>query len=315
MKSIGKSMEHDPSHIPVLCDEMIKALAPFSGGLYLDGTFGAGGYTKAIIEAAHPEGRVIGLDADETAVAKGLRRIACYRERVILVHAGFHEVRTVLERHGIQSLNGAVLDLGLSSDQLEAGERGFSFRRPGPLDMRFDATSGKTALQYLHEFSVNELEEILATYGEERYCKKLARAISDAASRGCLETTEDLTQVIERALRGRRGKIHPATRVFQALRIVVNKEIERLRIALTEIPQFLAPGARFCVVSYHSLEDREVKNAFRELARNPMQWRLVTRKPVRPTLNEIAANPRARSARMRVIEFIDGCPGSEAAGK
>jgi len=307
-------MENDAVHIPVLCKEMIQALAPISGGVYLDGTVGAGGYAEAILEATHPAGRVIGLDVDKDAVEKSRQRLSLYGNQVILVHAGFHEARSVLESLGVHGINGAVLDLGLSSDQLDNPTRGFSFQRSGPLDMRFDASSGKTAFEYLQQFSAHELEEILATYGEERYCKKLARAIFDAATHGSLETTADLARVIEKALRGRRGKIHPATRVFQALRIVVNSEMERLRKALLEIPRLLAPGARFCVVSYHSLEDREVKTAFRNMGRISVQWRLVTRKPVRPMLREIATNPRARSARMRVIELVEGCCGEEAAG-
>ena len=295
-------MEGRPAHIPVLCEEMIQALSPRSGGVYLDGTLGAGGYAEALLEASRPDGRVIGLDLDADAVERARQRLARYGERVILVHAGFHEAGEVLGRRGIGALDAAVLDLGLSSDQLADSKRGFSFMRPGPLDMRFDASGGPTALELLRSFSARQLEEILATYGEERYCKKLARAISRAAAGGELETTEDLARVIEKTVRGRRGRIHPATRVFQALRIVVNREIENLRRALVEIPRLLAVGARFCVVSYHSLEDREVKASFRELVRRGDDWRLVTPKPIRPSAEEIARNPRARSARMRVIE-------------
>ncbi|MGC8908189.1 MAG: 16S rRNA (cytosine(1402)-N(4))-methyltransferase RsmH [Desulfomonilaceae bacterium] len=295
-------MERRPTHIPVLCEEMIQALAPRSGGVYLDGTLGAGGYAEALLEASSPAGRVIGLDLDADAVERARQRLARYGECVVLVHAGFHEAAAALARLGVGAVDGAVLDLGLSSDQLDDPKRGFSFMRPGPLDMRFDASSGATALEMLRSFSARELEEILATYGEERYCKKLARAISRAAAGGDLETTADLARVVESALRGRRGRIHPATRVFQALRIAVNREIENLRSALWEIPGLLAPGGRFCVVSYHSLEDREVKAAFRALARSGQGWRLATPKPIRPSADEIARNPRARSARMRVIE-------------
>ncbi len=304
-------MKSNSLHIPVLCNEMIQALGPMPGGVYLDGTFGAGGYTRAILEATNLRARVIALDVDGTALEKGRQYVSAYGEQVMLVHSGFHEVRKVLGDLGVQSLNGAVLDLGLSSDQLESAERGFSFQRLGPLDMRFDMSSGKPAMEYLREFSVQQLEEILATYGEERYCKKLARAIFDAASHGSLATTMDLARCVENSLRGRRGRIHPATRVFQAVRIMVNKEIDRLRTALLEIPQFLSCGARFCVVSYHSLEDREVKIAFRELARDERKWKLVTKKPIRPTFEEIARNPRSRSARLRAIELVDAGDNKE----
>ncbi len=309
----GSSLEGRPTHIPVLLEEMIQALAPRSGGVYLDGTLGAGGYAEALLEASNPAGRVIGLDMDAGAVERARRRLARYQERVALVHAGFHEAGAVLARLGIRAVDGAVLDLGLSSEQLEDPKRGFSFMRTGPLDMRFDASSGSTALELLHSFCTSQLEEILATYGEERYCKKLARAILRAAAGGGLETTEDLARVVEKVVRGRQGRIHPATRVFQALRIAVNREIENLRRALIEIPRLLAVGASFCVVSYHSLEDREVKAAFRELARGGHGWRLVTAKPVRPCAEETARNPRARSARMRVIERASAIDDTEEA--
>jgi 16S rRNA (cytosine1402-N4)-methyltransferase len=227
-----------------------------------------------------------------------------FGERFKAIHGGFHDAKTILESVGVTSLDGAVLDLGLSSNQLEDPQRGFSFRFEGPLDMRFDTTSGEGVLEYLRNISATKLEEILATYGEERYCKKLARGIIIARDRGELMTTDDLAAAIVRIMGGRRGKIHPATRTFQALRIAVNREMENLERALQDIPALLAPGARFCIVSYHSLEDRAVKQSFREKRKDSLQWKVLHAKPVRPSRAEIAANPRARSARMRVLEAV-----------
>ncbi len=282
--------------------EMVNALRPRGGGLYLDGTLGAGGYAEAILKASEPDGLVIGLDLDAEAVERSLKRLEGYGRRFRAVHAGFHQAKEVLAAIGIEKVDGAVLDLGLSSDQLEDATRGFSFRLPGPLDMRFDNTSGVAAGEHLLTLSDVKLEKILATYGEERYCRKLARAIRQAADRHELATTTDLARIITKVLGPRRGGIHPATRTFQALRILANNEMENLATALEKIPLFLAKGARFCVVSYHSLEDRAVKLSFRERGKDKDRWTLITSKPIRPTGDEIRSNPRARSARMRVLQ-------------
>jgi 16S rRNA (cytosine1402-N4)-methyltransferase len=220
------------------------------------------------------------------------------------VHGGFQEAGRILMDLGIAAIDGAVLDLGLSSEQLDDPERGFSFRFDGPLDMRFDTTSEEGVLDLLERISVNKLEEILATYGEERYYKKLARGILEARRRGALSTTQDLANVVSRILAGRRGKIHPATRTFQALRIAVNRELENLSRALIDIPPLLKPGGRFCVVSYHSLEDGAVKRSFRDRKKDPQRWVIVTPKPMRPSIEEMKSNPRSRSARMRVLEAV-----------
>lgn len=293
-------------HVPVLIAEILDALAPHSGGVYLDGTLGAGGYAEAILEASGQDGQVIGLDMDLKAVEKTRERLATYHDRFVAVHGGYQEAPRILASLGITAVDGAVLDLGLSSDQIDDPERGFSFRFEGPLDMRFDTTSGDDVLNYLKNISSKKLEEILATYGEERYCKKLSRGILEARDRGKLKTTLDLADVVTRLQGRRRGKIHPATRTFQALRIAVNREPENLDTALREMPLLLKPGGRLCVVCYHSLEDRAVKVAFKEKAKDKERWALVTAKPLRPSLNEIRMNPRARSARMRVLE---ACPG------
>ena len=215
-------------HVPVLLQEVLQNLRPQSGGVYLDGTLGTGGYAKAILDASSPDGIVVGLDLDPQAVRQTALRLQTYGKRFRSVHAGFQEAGRILMDLGVAAIDGAVLDLGLSSEQLDDPERGFSFRFDGPLDMRFDTTSEEDVLDLLERISVNKLEEILATYGEERYYKKLARGIHEARRRGALSTTQDLANVVSRILAGRRGKIHPATRTFQALRIAVNRELENL---------------------------------------------------------------------------------------
>ncbi|HMK35555.1 MAG TPA: 16S rRNA (cytosine(1402)-N(4))-methyltransferase RsmH [Desulfomonilaceae bacterium] len=291
-------------HVPVLLQEILQILTPRSGGVYLDGTLGAGGYAEAILEESSPDGRVIGLDLDPDAVERATRRLDRFGNRFRPVHGGFQDAREILMSMAISRVDAAVLDLGLSSDQLEDPARGFSFRSTGPLDMRFDTSSGQKVAEYLQNISIKKLEEILAAYGEERYCKKLARGIIRERDRGSIATTEDLAQAVTGILGGRRGKIHPATRTFQALRIAVNRELENLEAALRDIPDLLAAGGRLCVVSYHSLEDRAVKNSFRERKRESGRWNIVFPKPVRPSPEETRSNPRARSARLRVLEAL-----------
>lgn len=294
-------------HVPVLVQEMLKALRPGPSGVYLDGTVGSGGYAEAILNASHPHGTVVGLDLDPAAVTRSSERLAKYGGRFKAVHGGYQDARSILRSLGFDSVDGAVIDLGLSSEQVEDPERGFSFQRRGPLDMRFDTASGLTAMEYLDRLSMPQLEELLATYGEERYCRKLARGIIRARDRGALNTTEDLAKTVSSLLGGRRGKMHPATRTFQALRIALNRELDNLTIALEEIPWLLTPKSRFCVVSYHSLEDRLVKHSFRHRSKDPARWVVLTARPARPSNEEVRANPRARSARMRVLEAAARC--------
>jgi len=291
-------------HVPVLLQEVLQNLRPQSTGVYLDGTLGTGGYSKGILDASSPDGKVVGLDLDPQAVRQTALRLQTYGERFHSVHGGFQEAGRVLMELGVAAIDGAVLDLGLSSEQLDDPERGFSFRFDGPLDMRFDTTSEEGVLDLLETISVNKLEEILATYGEERYCKRISRGILEARRRGALSTTQDLANAVSRILAGRRGKIHPATRTFQALRIAVNRELENLSRALIDIPPLLKPGGRFCVVSYHSLEDGAVKRSFRDRKKDPQRWVIVTPKPMRPSIEEMKSNPRSRSARMRVLEAV-----------
>jgi 16S rRNA (cytosine1402-N4)-methyltransferase len=285
--------------------EIIQFLRPHSSGVYLDGTLGAGGYTEEILRQSQPDGMVIGLDLDSQAIARTRQRLAEYGARFLAAHAGFHEAKKIVEDLDISAIDGAVLDLGLSSEQLEDPKRGFSFKSAGPLDMRFDSAAGQPLVDYLSSISTQELEKILSTYGDERYYRKLARGILQARDRGKLETTEDLAGVVIRIIGARRGKIHPATRTFQALRIAVNRELENLATALEGIPTLLKPGARFCIVSYHSLEDRAVKLSFRERKKQPDRWLVLTSRPIRAAAEEIKQNPRARSARMRVLEAVE----------
>ncbi len=287
-----------------MSEEMIQFLRPHSGGVYLDGTLGAGGYAEQILRGSEPDGMVVGLDLDSQALARTRRRLATYGARFRTKHAGFHETKKIMDDLNIKAVDGAVLDLGLSSEQLAAPKRGFSFRSVGPLDMRFDPDGGEPLVDYLSTVSIQQLEEILSAYGNERYYRKLARGLLEARDRGKLETTEDLAAVVLRIIGARRGKIHPATRTFQALRIAVNRELDNLTTALEQIPPLLKPGARFCIVSYHSLEDRAVKLSFRERKKQSDRWLVVTSRPIRASAEEIKRNPRARSARMRVLEAI-----------
>ncbi len=289
-------------HVPVLLNEMIEWIDPSPNGVYLDGTLGRGGYSSRLLEATDPKGMVIAFDLDKRAVDKAKDRFSEYGARFTAIHAGFQDAKEVLEKMEIKTLNAAVLDLGLSSDQLEDPERGFSFQAPGPLDMRFNSEAGLTLWELISESSVKQLEEIILTYGEERYFRRISKAICSARDKGRLKTTEDLAEVIKGAVKRTEKRIHPATRTFQALRIAVNKEIQNLEQALEDIPEILAPGGKFCVISYHSIEDRAVKISFRERAKNSDKWRILTKKPMRPGQEEVRTNPRARSAKMRVLE-------------
>jgi 16S rRNA (cytosine1402-N4)-methyltransferase len=281
---------------------MLDAIKARPGAVFLDGTLGAGGYSEAILEVSAPDGVVVGLDLDGAAVERARKRLERFGDRFHAVHGGFHEAASILGSMGIERINAAVLDLGLSSDQLEDPDRGFTFREEGPLDMRFDDESGIPLSELLRELGEKRLAEILMEFGEERRGRRVARQILRALRGNRLNNTLDLVAAVKRALPSPKQRIHPATRTFQALRIAVNKELEHLDAALQEIPDLLEPGGRFCVISYHSLEDRRVKLSFREQVRESPSRTVITRKPVRPGEEEIRANPRARSARMRVLE-------------
>ena len=305
-------------HLPVLRDEVLVAAQPVwqrkASPLLVDGTAGAGGHAHALLSAAPPDARLLAVDRDREAVVRAARRLAPFGERARVVHRSYTEIGTLLGAERKADL--LLVDLGLSSDQLADPARGFSFQREGPLDMRFDtAGDAPTAAEFVDAMSDEELASALRTWGEVPRAGRVARAMKEARAAGRLATTRDLARVVESAgLRPRKGKIHAATLVFQALRVVANDELGHLRRFLAESPRWLAEGGRLLVIAFHSLEDRLVKHAMRfwqqgpaappgvPLPPFPAVLRLVGRKPVRTSDAEAAANPRARSARLRVAE-------------
>jgi len=307
-------------HRSVLLDEVLAHLEPHPGGRYVDGTLGGAGHSRAILERSAPDGRLIGIDRDPDALAAARAELAGFGDRVVTVHGCFGDIETILGGLGVAQVDGILLDLGVSSPQLDRPERGFSFTRAGPLDMRMDPTRGPTALDLLRDLPVEDLAEILRDFGEERYARKIARLIKEAVRADRLGTTLDLAQLCAGAIpmaEQRKSRIHPATRTFQALRIAVNRELDELDRFLAVFPSLLAPGGRCVVISFHSLEDRLVKQRFRDLAWTsslPPRFAAeagerveavcvpVTRKAVFAADAETEANPRARSARLRACE-------------
>jgi 16S rRNA (cytosine1402-N4)-methyltransferase len=308
-------------HLPVLAEEVIEMLQPAAGSLQIDATVGGGGHTERILEASDPDGRLLGLDADGAAIARVAQRLERFGDRLVLRQANFRELGAVAPAAGFGAVDGLLFDLGLSSFQLADTERGFGFRAGGPLDMRFDASRGVSAAELLATLDTTELTALFRRFGEEPHAPRIARAIVEARRVAPITTAEELAALIERvAPRGAPGRrrIHPATRVFQALRIAVNEELDALGEALAVAVDLLRPGGRLVVLSYHSLEDRIVKrflDAERKgcicppsvpvcvCGRTP-RLRLVTRPSLTPTDAEIAANPRARSARLRAAERV-----------
>ncbi len=287
-------------HTPVLLGEVLCQLQPRAGRLYVDGTVGGGGHAEAVLRASSPDGRLIGLDWDAEALAASRERLSEFGARAELVSANFGELRSVLAERGIASVDGVLLDLGVSSRHLDEPARGFSFLRDGPLDMRMSLSTPRTARDVLATETQEELARIFFEYGEEHRSRAIARRIVQERDRQPLETTFQLAQLIERVLGPKRGKAHPATRVFQALRIHVNCELDNLREGLVAATDALGMGGRLVVISFHSLEDRIVKWFMRE---NPA-LRVLTKKPVMAGEEEASANPRARSAKMRAAEKI-----------
>jgi len=305
----------DSPHQPVLYKEIIHALQPHHGGRYVDGTLGAGGHARGILEASVPDGQLLGLDVDPQALALARKILAPYERRIHLVQASYTSLSDQLAQLGWDEVDGIVLDLGASSMQFDTPERGFSFAHDAPLDMRFGPSMLKTAADLVNESSERELADLLYRYGEERESRKIARAIVKARP---LHTTRELAAVIE-AVSPRRGdRIHPATRTFQALRIAVNEELASIEAVLPQTVTSLKSGGRLAVISFHSLEDRIVKDFFREQSKdliNPPYEQIykeerkatlkeVNRKPITPSDEEIKSNPRARSAKLRIVEKL-----------
>ena len=290
-------------HEPVLVEEMLAQLEPQRGGLFVDCTVGSGGHSKAMLDAGAT--RVLGLDRDEEALRRAARALAAWGDRIELVHADFKRLPAVLEERGIERVDGALADLGLSSDQLEAEGRGFSFRRDEPLDMRFDRSEGPTAAELIDGSSEGTLADMIFQYGEERYSRRVARAIFEAHHRRPVTTTGQLAAIVRRAVPRRRGRIDPATKTFQALRIWVNRELDDLDLFLRDLALCLRSGARLAVITFHSLEDRIVKYALRTLDRgSDVALRVLTKRPIAPSAAEVSRNPRARSAKLRAAERL-----------
>ena len=304
-------------HVPVLLEETVSRLVTEPGGWYVDGTAGAGGHAAAILAAAGLDARLLALDRDADALELARAALAPFGDRVVLERADFAGLAAVAARHGVREVRGVLLDLGVSSMQLDRPERGFSFLRDGPLDMRMDARQELTAAALLRQLGPAALADVLWRYGEEPMARRIAKAVAAALARGePLDTTAQLAALVAQAKGGRRGRVHPATQTFQALRIAVNGELAALEQALPAALDLLAPGGRLAVISFHSLEDRMVKQfmaahegRMESLAKGGARWsgrlpraRRVTRKAVGPADEEIARNPRARSAKLRVLE-------------
>lgn len=283
-------------HIPVLLKEAVEALAVRPGARYIDCTLGGGGHALAILERG---GRLLGIDADPEAVAVAQARLEGYGD-FILVNDNFANLKAICTRHGFLPVQGILFDLGLSSLQLESGERGFSFQRDEPLDMRLSPSQETTAADIVNTYRETELAEVIRKYGEEPQSRRIARLI---VRKRPIETTRELANAVELAIRGRRGRIHPATRTFQALRIAVNRELENLPQALAQSIHLLAPGGRLVVISYHSLDDRLVKYFLREQA-SEGRVILLNRRVITPSREEVISNPRSRSAKLRAVERI-----------
>jgi 16S rRNA (cytosine1402-N4)-methyltransferase len=315
-----------------MLDEVLAWLDPRPGGVYVDATIGAGGHAGAILERIAPDGRLIGIDRDATALAVAGQRLARYAAFVTLRHANFTAIRQILADAGVEAVNGIVMDLGASSLQFDAPERGFSFTRPGPLDMRMDQTQNLRAADLINELPEDELADLIYTYGEERFARRIAREI---VRRRPLEATTDLAAAVASAIPRRAWprSIHPATRTFQALRLATNRELEALEQALPDAVGSLREGGRLCAITFHSLEDRILKHTYLHLSRGctcppgsptctcrGRRWiRVLTRRPVTPSVAEISANPRARSAKLRVAERLAadeaGDPSGAGAGR
>jgi 16S rRNA (cytosine1402-N4)-methyltransferase len=332
-----------PAHQPVMLDRVAELLRPRPGGTYVDATLGLGGHAERLLEASAPDGRVVGLDRDPAALALARERLAWAGDRLVAVAASFDGLAEVAGRLGLAAVDGVLYDLGVSSLQLDEGERGFSYRADAPLDMRMDPTTGITAAEVLATSSRAELARILREYGEERFAGRIARVLDEARRRAPIATTGQLAELVKAAVpaAARRTGPHPARRAFQALRIEVNRELDQLRASLPQAIDLLAPGGRLVVLAYHSLEDRIVKQALADAGRpvappspfrgsrheppgppgrlpvgppaaEPARLTVLTRRPERPSTAEVAANPRAESAKLRAAEKLQ--PRTEAPG-
>jgi 16S rRNA (cytosine1402-N4)-methyltransferase len=294
----------EPRHVPVMTREVVELLAPERGGLFVDCTVGLGGHSRALLEAG--ASRILALDRDADALSLAARALAPWADRIEFVHADYRHLSDVLDTRGCARVDGVLADLGLSSMQLEAGGRGFSFQRDEPLDMRMDRSGGPTAADLVNAAEETSLADVIYQFGEERFSRRIARAIVTARRDGPIATTGQLADLVRRAV-PRRGhtRIDPATRTFQALRIWVNRELDGLDTFVTTAVERLRAGARVAIITFHSLEDRIVKHTLRALERGtPILVRVLTKKPIVPGDEEVAVNPRSRSAKLRAAERL-----------
>lgn len=292
-------------HLPVLLEEVIDNLALKAGDTVLDATAGGGGHAIEILRRITPGGRLVAVDRDPDAIERTRRRLEGVGAEVIYINDDFRNVDGILEKAGIKAVDGAVFDLGISSFQVDEAEKGFSFLKEGPLDMRFDPSKGISAREVVNRFGRQELADIIRDYGEERHARKVAGSICEARKKKKIETTTELADIIRSAIGGwyARQRLDPSVRTFQAIRIYVNDELGAAEEGVKKALRLLTPGGRICVISFHSLEDRVIKNVFREASRAG-QVRIITKKPLVPTHRETNENPRSRSAKLRVAERI-----------
>ncbi|MCU0663182.1 MAG: 16S rRNA (cytosine(1402)-N(4))-methyltransferase RsmH [Myxococcota bacterium] len=305
-------------HEPVLLEEVMTLLAPHPGGVYCDATVGGGGHAEAILAQSSPDGRLVGIDRDPMAVRVARQRLARFADRVTIVHGDFGDLDSLLGQAGVSCLDGLLVDLGVSSHQLDVAQRGFSFMRCGPLDMRMDTTAQESATTLLERLTEDELADIIYRFGEERHSRRIAASIKRMSREGGLQTTEDLAVAVRRVMgRPPASGLDPATRTFQAIRIAVNRELEQLESLLGLLPEPLALGGRVVIISFHSLEDRLVKQRFSSLVNPcicppgmpvcpcpPPVAEPLTRRAVRVSASEQKLNPRARSSRVRAVRRI-----------
>ncbi len=317
---------HTPAHVAVLVAEVLAYLAPRPGAVIVDATVGEGGHAEAILRRIAPAGRLIGLDRDADAIRRAQERLRPFGRNAILSQANFEHLEQALDEAGVGTVDGMLFDIGVSTRQLFEPSRGFSFDRVGPLDMRMDQGQEMTAADLANTLPEPALADLIYRYGEERASRKIARQI---VARRPLRTTRDLARAVEAAVGGGRGRLHPATRTFQALRIATNRETEALERGLPQAIHRLRPGGRLCVISFHSLEDRIVKQTLARLSRDctcPPELpecrcggrrlvRVLTKKPVTPSPEEVRQNPRARSARLRAAERLDTAGAAPRSGR
>lgn len=315
---VGDELEFQ--HVSVLLEEMIENLNIKAEGIYVDGTLGGGGHASKICEHLNEQGLLIGIDQDEEALKVAEGRLLKYSNQKIFVHSNFSYIKNILVQHNISGIDGMILDLGVSSYQLDEGSRGFSYKHDAPLDMRMDRSKGFSAETIINEYEEKELQRIIQEYGEERWAKRIANFIIRERSQKPIKTTGELVEIIKNAIpaAARRSGPHPAKRTFQAIRIEVNNELGILEQTVRDISEVLNPGGRICVITFHSLEDRIIKNTFKDLSitcKCPPEYpvckcdgkaalKVITRKPILPSEEELQNNPRSRSAKLRVAEKV-----------